>query len=344
MQTDAPIRSAPSTQPERIWALDFTKGAMILLMVCYHWANYFIGPSVSFYRYWHFVPGGFLCITGFMVSQIYFSKYNVTDSRLPRRLFVRGIKILGIFAFLNTARGLLASRADYGDTLAYLLSPGGLRAILVSGQPDTAKLVSFSVLVPIGYLLILSAGLTIAFRYNKYVFQFATIVAVIGNLILTSFGRTIPNFALLSFGLLGISIGFIPIKIIEKTRERWYLVSLAYILYAVAISMWDTVYVLLLPGVPASLLLIYIVGMAMGANRWIPQTVILLGRYSLFGYIAQIVILQILRRIWWHDIQDFGLVASFIAVLSLTVAAVAAVDWARRRFRIANRIYMAVFA
>src|SRR5271169_6764755 len=46
----------------RISALDFTKGTLVLVMVLYHWLNYFVGSQGSFYRYLSFLPPSFICI------------------------------------------------------------------------------------------------------------------------------------------------------------------------------------------------------------------------------------------------------------------------------------------
>src|SRR5439155_17798294 len=36
---------------DRVPALDFTKGALVLFMVLYHWLNYFVSPQGEMYRY-----------------------------------------------------------------------------------------------------------------------------------------------------------------------------------------------------------------------------------------------------------------------------------------------------
>src|ERR1700751_836902 len=88
----------------RIPALDFTKGALVLIMVLYHWINYFIGPQWGYYQYLRFLTPSFIFITGFMISNVYLSKYDATDRRLSTRLFTRGFKLLVLFLFLNLAR------------------------------------------------------------------------------------------------------------------------------------------------------------------------------------------------------------------------------------------------
>lgn len=78
-------------------ALDFTKGALVLCMVLYHWLNYFHGLQGPVYRYLRFLPPSFIFITGFLVSNAYLRKYDIRDPRLPKRLVIRGLKILGVF-------------------------------------------------------------------------------------------------------------------------------------------------------------------------------------------------------------------------------------------------------
>src|SRR5215475_7529793 len=86
---------------QRIAALDFTKGALVLIMVLYHWLNYFHGPYGDIYKYLRFLTPSFIFISGFLITNVHLSKYEITDSRLPKRLFRRGLKILAVFLALN---------------------------------------------------------------------------------------------------------------------------------------------------------------------------------------------------------------------------------------------------
>ena len=154
-------------RPLRNPALDFTKGALVLFMVLYHWLNYFISADGDFYRYIRFVTPSFIFITGFVISNVYLAKYELSDSRLPKRLLQRGLKILAIFVVLNIVISLLLSRSHDGRTLFSLFSASNLFAIYVTGNTVIAgggKLAAFYVLVPISYLLVLSAGLLILFQ------------------------------------------------------------------------------------------------------------------------------------------------------------------------------------
>jgi uncharacterized membrane protein len=80
-----------SSKANRILALDFTKGALVLIMVLYHWINYFNGPSDN--RYLRFLTPSFIFITGFLISNVYLTKYGILDPQLPKRLIQRGVKI-----------------------------------------------------------------------------------------------------------------------------------------------------------------------------------------------------------------------------------------------------------
>src|SRR3984957_1256663 len=97
---------AASSRPQRIPALDFTKGALVLIMVLYHWINYFIWQW-PYYEYLRFLTPSFIFITGFMVSHVYLSKYAAADPRLSKRLFTRGLKLMAIFLLLNLTRALI---------------------------------------------------------------------------------------------------------------------------------------------------------------------------------------------------------------------------------------------
>src|SRR5438105_12362691 len=82
-------------------ALDFTKGFLVLLMIVYHWFNYFVGPRANVYKYLRFLTPSFIFIAGFIVANIYFTKYDIRDLRLPARLAIRGLKIIAVFIALN---------------------------------------------------------------------------------------------------------------------------------------------------------------------------------------------------------------------------------------------------
>jgi hypothetical protein len=71
----------------------------------------------------------------------------------------------------------------------------------------------------------------------------------------------------------------------------------------------------------------------------------LLGSYSLFGYIVQIAILQLLyRSLRLVDLGVGRLALVFLAAFALTMGSVELLDRARRRVALVDRAYKFVFA
>ena len=92
-------------------------------------------------------------------------------------------------------------------------------------------------------------------------------------------------------------------------------------------------------------MVIYLVGISGSDSGIIKSEVILLGKYSLFGYISQIAILQILAASLRHFNLGFAVLSlSFVAAFALTIVSVEVVDRARARAASMDRLYKAVFA
>jgi hypothetical protein len=329
---------AAATKASRLFALDFVKGALVLVMVLYHWMNYFIGLDTDLYKYLRFLTPSFIFVTGFLVAHVYLRRFAAGEGRIPARLIQRGFKLLGIVLLLNGAArvlgtGMAANRMEG-------LSLGDLAwAYLIGSAP-----VAFSVLVPIGYLLMLSAGLLIGSRHFKALFHLVSAV-----LILTAFSceRTVLQngyLEMLSIGMLGVSAGHIPIAAINSTAQRWGTILISYAAYLWVITIWNAVYAVQVVAVCVNLSVLYRLGSGVVKEQGLKRTVIRLGEYSLFAYIAQIVILQFLRT----SMRGFGLGTEWVYVALLvtagcTVLSVELLDRARRRVVAINRLYTTVF-
>jgi len=327
-------------------ALDFTKGALVLIMVLYHWMNYFYGPHDN--RYLRFLTPSFICITGFLISNIYLSKYAISDPRLPKRLLERGAKVLGVFFVLNIMRILLVQGAFAQHSGSEPSPASNLVDVYLIGSGvggGQSKAVAFFVLIPIGYVLILSAVLAIISRFYRYAFHVACLIALLTIVILAVNDVQSPNLELVTIGLLGVLAGYLPTAKVDAIVRHSYILAGAYILYLLAITFWNIIYPLQIIGVFLSLMILYRLGQVGDQPGLGAKTVILLGKYSLFGYIAQIAVLQILH---------FGLIRlgspivvqgiSFVLAFALTILSVVIVDRARAKSAIANKAYGAVFA
>jgi hypothetical protein len=334
-----------SSKVNRILALDFTKGALVLIMVLYHWINYFNGPSDN--RYLRFLTPSFIFITGFLISNVYLTKYGILDPQLPKRLIQRGVKILGVFALLNLTRKFLALGNAQQQASAHL-SIRTLIDLYVIGRGvggGQAKAIAFFVLVPISYLLILSALLLVASRFYRYTFHVVCLLSLLCIVAIDFIGLESPNLELLTIGLLGVIIGYLPIEKVNAVVQHPYLLAIGYLLYLGAITLWDVVYPLQLIGVCLSLMIIYLLGQRSGEPGKVRRRIVLLGKYSLFGYIAQIVILQFLRLGLKNiDSKVAVLAFSFALAFALTILSVEIINLTRAGSITVDRLYKAVFA
>lgn len=329
----------------RISALDFTKGALVLIMVLYHWLNYF--GDLHDNRYLRFLTPSFIFITGFLLSNVYLAKYDLNNSQLQRRLVTRGLKILGIFIALNAIVAMVSGGfANMELFLDQLLTSSAVR-VFVAGNVVVAgmgKGVAFYILVPIAYLLMFSAGLFAVCRFYKYAAHAVCACCLLCILLLRLNGIESSNLDLLTIGLLGIVVGYIPISKINTFVRHPFLLALSYVCYVAAITVWNVIYPLQIVGVCLSLMILYLLGQG-DETRTVQSRIILLGKYSLFGYISQIAILQVLRRAFRStDLGPAALTISFVLAFALTLLSVEFVDRARRESAAVDRVYKWVFA
>jgi peptidoglycan/LPS O-acetylase OafA/YrhL len=338
---------AMAKKSQRIPALDFTKGALVLIMVLYHWLNYFFGTSDN--RYLRFLTPSFIFITGFLISNVYFSKYGSADPRLPKRLMQRGLKILGVFLFLNLARVALFPGIYRAQMVAEHSSIRSLFDIYVVGSNlggGQGKAIAFFILVPIAYLLLLSAVLSVAGRAHRHIFHAVCALFFLAIVILELNGYQSANLELLAIGLLGMVAGYIPIGRINAFLRYPFALVVAYLCYLGAITLWNIIYPLQVVGVCLSLIILYWMGGEGSHPNRFQRLAILLGKYSLLGYIAQIAVLQFLHQGLRHAHLS-GIAAlsiSFPSAFILTILVVDVTDRARRRVATVDRFYRAVFA
>ena len=340
-------KAVSSHRPQRNSALDFTKGALVLLMVLYHWINYFIGPQWEYYQYLRFLTPSFIFITGFLISSAYLSKYAPTDPRLSKRLFIRGLKLLAIFLALNVSRTFIVPVLGTGVLVQNALDPSNIFTIFVSGNLPIVggKLASFSILVPISYLLMVSAVLMIPYRINQYTFHIASALVLLSIVVLAVAKMHSAHLESVAIGMLGSLTGFVPIERINDLARHLYSLALAYACYAIAITIWNVPFPLLIAGVTLSVTVIYRMGISRGEPGAVRSQVLLLGKYSLFGYISQIAILQVLSSALRHaKLHSGALVLSFLAAFILTLASVDLLDRARAKAVGLDRLYKVVFA
>lgn len=337
--------TANSAKTSRIVALDFTKGVLVLFMVLYHWLNYFIGPDGDIYKYLRFLTPSFIFITGFLISHVHCAKYGAGNARLSARLLLRGLKILALFLVLNLLISLLLPNASIGNIFA-AHSAANLDAVFVTGNAlyGIGKSTAFNILVPISYLLLVSALLMPLCRGLKRSFYVIGSVLLVCLILIGAHSVHSANLELLAIGLLGLLVGFTP-NVLRKLVEHPYAIILAYAAYLAVITVWNVSFPLQVVSVCLSLMLIYLIGDKRGSSEGLQRHILVLGKYSLFAYVSQIAILQLLHRALAHGNLGFGQLAlSLLAGLALTIVVTEIVDRVRPQFTIVDVFYRTVFA
>jgi peptidoglycan/LPS O-acetylase OafA/YrhL len=336
-------QSIAALQPPRDSGLDFTKGALVLFMVLYHWLNYFVSPQGQYYNYLRFLTPSFIFITGFMISQVHLQRYGASGSQLSKRLIVRGLKLLIVFFGLNVLVGVALEGLQFRYSL-----PSRLFSAVISGNVAVSagqKSAAFSILVPIAYLLILSAPLMTLTRRFKHIFHLALAFFVMAIILLHYSGINSVYLDLLMIGLLGVVFGFARRDQISAVVDHPYVLISLYCVFLVIITFRDVTLPLQTLSVVLTTPLLYIAGSSKLLSGAIPRCMILLGRYSLLGYIVQIAFLRVLKGIAWLSTHGVGvLIASLLLGVLATVVTVELVDSATRRSRTAKKLYELVFA
>ncbi len=185
----------------------------------------------------------------------------------------------------------------------------------------------------------------IPYRINKYTFHIASALVLLSIVVLAVAKMHSAHLESVAIGMLGSLTGFVPIERINDLARHLYSLALAYACYAIAITIWNVPFPLLIAGVTLSVTVIYRMGISRGEPGAVRSQVLLLGKYSLFGYISQIAILQVLSSALRHaKLHSGALVLSFLAAFILTLASVDLLDRARAKAVGLDRLYKVVFA
>jgi hypothetical protein len=328
-------RTRPST---RIDALDWTKGALILLMVIYHAINYSTFSPLAF-QLLAFLPLSFLLITGFLVSQVYAAKYDLRTWRPYTRLAIRGSKLFLLFAVLNIAYYIALQHGLFDGTAEFLARS---RTIFLSGNDRTAI---FEVLLPIAYFLLLAPGLLWLRSRTSSAITICTVAVILVCLGLELSNRPIKNLTLLSVGILGMSLGLISIQTIDRLAQKWIPVLLLYLLYRVLSYHFGEPYAIQMLASVVGILVLYCCALHQKLSDWFHRQMILFGQYSLVAYLLQIALLQIIvRGGGGRPATILGVFGLTLFTAALTYLSVVIIHALRRRSRVMDSLYKIVFA
>lgn len=298
-------------QKTRNDALDWVKGALVVLMVVYHSINYSSYPRVAF-AYIGFLPVSFIFIAGFLLTNSYLTRYDLREWRLHRRLVLRGAKLLAIYSALNVARYFITFGYEF---LNRFLDNSRLIYLGAAGH-----VASYPILTSIGYLLLCAPLLLVIGSLNRWVLPVLAAALVAFCTFMEWRASVGYHLGMISAGIVGTAFGFLPLRRITEFAKKLLIIVTLYCLYRTARYFIGEPYALQLIGVVTTLLLLYGVALKLPVSADIFKQVALLGKYSLLGYIVQLAIIQATAR-------AFGPFATPLSIVTLTLVALAA-TWA----------------
>jgi hypothetical protein len=325
---------------------DFIKGILVIGMVVYHSLNYFTTGYSVIYDYFSFVARGFILLSGFMCGAIYYSKFQKDRYYVLKRLPIRAFKLISIFLIINISIGMLAGRMGSGNSDAANSILAWTRITLLEGAP---YLSSFEILVPIAYVLLISP-----LFFHKTGFGINLIYVIIFSYMAFSLFDIDLSYNLncLLIGIGGISIGLVYTRI-NKYLDNIYLRSglavFLTIIYVILIPMgFDIRQNILITFVYICIVIfnLYSLGRLLNLKKCFSSKIIIIGRYSLFLYIGQIVILHILRSMinTRFSVNDLGLWIIIVSVNIAMVIAATFTEFLRSNSKIMDKAYRLIFA
>ncbi len=307
-------------------------------MVVYHAINYSVFRPLAF-RYLAFLPPSFILITGFLVGQVYADKYDLQTWKPYGRLAVRGTKLLLMFTLLNLGHCFILEHSflDGMDEFA-----ARSKMLFLSGNGHAGI---FVVLLPIAYFLLLAPLLLWCRFWNKASIAICAVAVFFICLILERHGRFFNNLALLSAGIIGMAFGLMRIELIDRLAGKWLPILLIYLVYRLFSYKFGESYAVQTFAAVASVLLLYGCALHLDTDTWIGHQMLILGQYSLLGYLTQIAVLQGMVKVFGGTPDHVvGVIAVVVLTTALTFLAVKAVHELRQRSRAAQIIYKSVFA
>lgn len=329
----------------RYYIIDFVKGFLVVTMVVYHTMNYFLSGYHIIYAYVNYVVQAFIFYSGFMCGTIYLKKFIENKKLVYIRLTTRGIKLILLFFTLNIIIHSLLKRNFNNQDLGLSLLYNNFYDIIFSGNP----IARFSILLPIAYLLIISAPLINLFklRYLTYPLLFISFCIMSVYDIRLSF-----NVSCVLIGIGGLFTGFIS-KIVERglnsklIKGILLMLLLLYLLilvpHGIDIRNYIVVYFLYINLIIANLYLLYTY---LEPNNFITKIIIKFGQYSLLLYLAQIFFLQLTKRILNIRFSSLGIEHFLIFVLIniLLVFCCYLTDYLRNKFTFIDKSYQFIFS
>jgi hypothetical protein len=331
---------------DRNHVIDFTKGFLVATMVAYHTLNYFLYGDHIAYAYVGFVSQAFIFYSGFMCGTIYFQKFLDNKKTVYKRLTVRGLKLIILWFILNIIIHALLNKNFNNQDLRLDLFFNNIFSIFLTGDDRIAR---FAILLPIGYVLLISAPLINLhkFKYTLYALLLALLMTVSIFKIQLHF-----NLACIITGICGLFTGLIYNEMRVKFNDTLIqctgivlLLLFLFILIPLGIDAREyfIVYFLYINMIIYNL---HLFGSFLNPSGFVTRHVIKFGQYSLFLYLSQIFLLQIIKRIFYFRLSSVTTehLLIFISVNILLVGLCYLADYLRQKVTFLDKFYRFIFA
>lgn len=324
---------------------DWVKGFLVAAMVVYHAMNVVTTAGEEAYGYVRFVSGSFIFVTGLLLARHASAGFDRDPSGTTVKLMQRGFKLVVLFTVLNLAiqASGFGNAAKAGRGVAVFLAQAD--AVYLRGDGTMA---SFVILLPIGYLLMCAPLFLRLAGPARPAATLALLAATLlaGGLARGGLGSAVAEFMLV--GVAGLCAGALVRQRPHSGNERVWALAAAVGFVA---SVWLTAQLyfnVALYALCVALVIhfLYLCARRLDTHGALGRWLVLLGRFSLFGYIAQIVLIQLAARALGRPQWPLGWRAALFAVLIVVVLVAACVLLlhARRRFAGVERAYRWVFA
>ncbi len=203
----------------------------------------------------------------------------------------------------------------------------------------------FGILLPISYLLIISTLIFLSMLVSRHALTLVCAVSQICVVLMEYHDISNSNISFIAIGILGMAVGELPSRQISSWAARsWMLVGL-YGGHLIVIHTFGETYPLQIMGMCLGVLLLYGLGTRVSQLYPLGNTLVMLGKYSLFAYVAQIALLQLLQAglgaVHIHHLLRSAL--SFISIFTLTICAVWGTHRICSKSATGYRVYRLVF-
>jgi len=325
----------------RDYAYDFTKGFLVEVMIAFHSIQYFVGLHEIQLNYLDFVTGGFVLLAGTAVTQFYLPKYDRQPGLMLTRLLIRGAKLVLLFAVLNTCVHSLIKKNYNGVEFGVRHFYDHAFEVFI---PGSKELSCFEILLPIGYALMLAGVLVFAVRSTV-----GRVVLIVALFVLLCIWAAAPfNARFTVIGLNGVLIGYLRQLDLSPHRRRIVEAALLLLVAGYALSIaWleqDNLFLYFI-GVASVVQFVSLSAEDLNYDSRLVKVIVLFGRYSLFGYLFQILLLQVLLRILGAGL--LGKAEAILPILANNGAlylVLVALGSLRARHKFVNGFYRLVFA